>query len=106
MTDHELRLMMLDIDGVLSKYPVTATDLLAASQALATSAIGDLANAVSKRDQCEARIDIDEREQGRADRLNKAPDQTASLHRAADAIAEQIRTALHARIDEGARDDW
>jgi hypothetical protein len=80
MTDHELQLMMLDIDGVLSKYPVTATDLLAASQALATSAIGDL--------------------------CNKSAGDPASLHRAADAIAEQIREALHKRIDEGKRPDW
>lgn len=79
MTDHELQLMMLDIDGVLSKYPVTATDLLAASQALATSAIGDLTS------------------------KGNLPD---TLHRAADAIAEQIREALHKRIDEGKRPDW
>jgi hypothetical protein len=79
MTEHELQLMMLDIDGVLSKYPVTATDLLAASQALATSAFGDLAN------------------------KGNLPD---TLHRAADAIAEQIREALHRRIDEGKRPDW
>ena len=71
--------MMLDIDGILTKYNASATDVLAAAQALATSAIGDLAN------------------------KGNLPD---TLHRAADAIAEQIREALHKRIDEGHRPDW
>ena len=71
--------MMLDIDGILTKYNASATDVLAAAQALATSAIGDLAN------------------------KGNLPD---TLHRAADAIAEQIRAALHARIDQGKRPDW
>ena len=71
--------MMLDIDGVLTRHHATATDVLAAAQALATSAIGDLAN------------------------KGNLPD---TLHRAADAIAEQIRTALHARIAEGKKSDW
>jgi hypothetical protein len=44
MTTQELRMMMLDIDGILTKYNASATDVLAAAQALATSAIGDLAN--------------------------------------------------------------
>ena len=72
-------MMMLDIDGVLTRYHATATDVLAAAQALAASAIGDLAN------------------------KGNLPD---TLHRAADAIAEQIREALHKRIDEGKRPDW
>lgn len=72
-------MMMLDIDGVLTRCNATPTDVLAAAQALATSAIGDLAN------------------------KGNLPD---TLHRAADAIAEQIRTALHARIDEGPKPDW
>lgn len=71
--------MMLDIDGILTRYEATPTDVLAAAQALATSAIGDLAN------------------------KGNLPD---TLHRAADAIAEQIRTALHQRISEGPREDW
>lgn len=79
MTDEQLRMMMLDIDGVLTRHHATATDVLAAAQALATSAIGDLAN------------------------KGNLPD---TLHRAADAIAEQIRAALHKRIDEGKRPDW
>lgn len=79
MTDDNLRLMMLDVDGVLTRHGATATDVLTAAQALATSAIGDLRNHGSN---------------------------PAALHRAADAIAQQIREALHARIDEGARDDW
>ena len=71
--------MMLDIDGILTRYEATPTDVLAAAQALATSAIGDLTN------------------------KGNLPD---TLHRAADAIAEQIRTALHARIAEGPKPDW
>ena len=72
-------MMMLDIDGVLTRYEATTTDVLAAAQALATSAIGDLAN------------------------KGNLPD---TLHRAADAIAEQIRAALHKRIDEGKLPEW
>ena len=79
MNDEQLQLMMLDIDGVLTRYEATPTDVLTAAQALAASAIGDLAN------------------------KGNLPD---TLHRAADAIAEQIRTALHKRIDEGKRPDW
>jgi hypothetical protein len=30
----------------------------------------------------------------------------AALHRFADLAADQIRAALHARIDEGPRPDW
>ena len=79
MTDEQLQLMMLDIDGVLTRHHADTTDVLAAAQALATSAIGDLAN------------------------KGNLPD---TLHRAADAIAEQIREALHARIAEGPKPDW
>lgn len=79
MTDHELQMMMLDIDGILTRYEATATDVLAAAQALATSAVGDLRNHGADPE---------------------------PLHRAADAIAEQIRAALHARIAEGPREDW
>lgn len=79
MDKTKLHLMMLDIDGVLTRYEATTTDVLAAAQALATSAIGDLAN------------------------KGNLPD---TLHRAADAIAEQIRTALHKRIDEGKLPEW
>ena len=71
--------MMLDIDGILTRYEATPTDVLAAAQVLATSAIGDLANKGNLSD---------------------------TLHKAADAIAEQIRAALHARIAEGERPDW
>ena len=79
MTDTELRMMMLDIDGVLTRYEATTTDVLAAAQQMAVSAIGDLAN------------------------KGNLPD---TLHKAADAIAEQIRAALHKRIDEGPKPDW
>lgn len=79
MNDEKLRLMMLDVDGVLTRHHATATDVLTTAQALATSAIGDLRNHGTDPD---------------------------TLHRAADAIAEQIRTALHARINEGHRPDW
>lgn len=80
-------MMMLDIDGVLTRHHATATDVLAAAQALATSAIGDLVN--------------------KSHQPSAIRHQTSeALHRAADAIAEQIRTALHARIDEGKLPEW
>ena len=79
MTDEQLQMMMLDIDGVLTRCEATPTDVLAAAQALATSAVGDL--------------------------RNHGADPEA-LHRTADAIAEQIRTALHKRIDEGKLPEW
>lgn len=72
-------MMMLDIDGILTRYGATTADVLAAAQQMAVSAVGDLAN------------------------KGNLPD---SLHRAADAIAEQIRAALHARILEGRKPDW
>lgn len=73
-------MMMLDIDGVLTKYNASVTDVLAAAQALATSAIGHLVN------------------NGQCSMVNGQ-----SL---ADAIAEQIREALHKRIAEGKKPDW
>ena len=79
MEDEKLRMMMLDIDGVLTRYEATTADVLAAAQQMAVSAIGDLANKGNQPD---------------------------TLHRAADAIAEQIRAALHARILEGPKPDW
>lgn len=79
MEDTKLKMMMLDLDDILTRYEATPTDVLAAAQALATSAIGDLAN------------------------KGNLPD---TLHRAADAIAEQIRAALHLRIFEGPKPDW
>ena len=79
MEDTRLKMMMLDIDGILTRYGADTTDVLAAAQQMAVSAIGDL--------------------------VNRGTDPDA-LHKAADAIAEQIRTALHARIDEGERPDW
>lgn len=105
MTDHEIQLMMLDIDGILTRYEATTADVLAAAQQMAVSAVGHLVNAAIKREQDDARISHAEREQGRAERLNKGTDPD-TLHRAADAIAEQIRTALHKRIDEGKLPDW
>jgi hypothetical protein len=106
MTADGLRMMMLDIDGILTRHEATATDVLAAAQALATSAVGDLTNAVIKREESQVRLDYPEREQGRADRLNKGTDQTDALHRFADLAADQIRAALHKRIDEGPKPDW
>ena len=72
-------MMMLDIDGILTHHHATPIDVLTAAQALAVSAIGDL--------------------------TNKGND-AESLHKAADAIAEQIRAALHKRIDLGLQPDW
>lgn len=87
MNDERLKMMMLDIDGILTRHEATATDVLAAAQALATSAIGDLTNKIHQP--------------------SAISHQTSdSLHGLADAIAEQIRAALHARIDEGPKPDW
>ena len=72
-------MMMLDIDGVLTRHHADTTDVLAAAQQMAVSAVGDLANKGNQPD---------------------------TLHRAADAIAEQIRAALHKRIDQGNLPDW
>lgn len=82
---HRVQLMMLDIDGVLSRHGATAVDLLTAAQQIAVSAIGHLVNHVGESSGT-----------GSAD----------TLHLLADAIAEQIRAALHARIAEGKRPDW
>ena len=75
----QTRLMMLDIDGVLTRHHATATDLFTAAQQMVVSAVGDL--------------------------RNHGADPEA-LHRAADAIAEQIRAALHKRIDAGKLPEW
>lgn len=79
MNDEKLQMMMLDIDGILTRYGADTTDVLAAAQQMAVSAVGDL--------------------------TNKGSDPGA-LHKAADGIAEQIRAALHKRIDEGKLPDW
>ena len=71
--------MMLDIDGILTRYEATTAEVLAAAQQMAVSAIGDLANKGNQSD---------------------------ILHPLADAIAEQIRAALHKRIDEGKLPEW
>ncbi len=84
-------MMMLDIDGILTRHEATATDVLAAAQQLAVSAVGDITNKSLAATGGDAEA---------------SKDQTDALHRAADAIAEQIRAALHKRIDEGERPDW
>ena len=93
--------MMLDIDGVLTRHHADTTDVLAAAQALATSAIGDLTNKmVNGQSSARALLACYQRD------ARMVNDRTEALHRAADAIAEQIRTALHKRIDEGKLPDW
>ena len=37
MTDHELRMMMLDIDGILTRHEATTADGLAAAQQMAVA---------------------------------------------------------------------
>ena len=86
MTDHEIQLMMLDIDGVLTRYEATTADVLAAAQQMAVSAIGHLVN------------------NGQCSMVNGQS--TDALHRFADLAAEQIRETLHKRIDEGPKPDW
>ena len=80
MNDEKLQMMMLDIDGILTRYEATTADVLAAAQQMAVSAIGHLVN------------------NGQCSMVNGQ-----SL---ADAIAEQIRAALHKRILEGPKPDW
>ena len=80
MTDHEMKLMMLDLDGILTRYAASPTDVLTAAQALATSAVGDLTNKTLAATGGNAAA---------------SKDQTEALHRAADAIARQIREARH-----------
>ena len=84
---HCQQLMLLDIDGVLTQHGATPTDVLTAAQALAVSAIGDLTNKSLPSPR-------------------RGVGGEAALHRLADAIADQIRAAMHARIDEGHRPDW
>lgn len=87
MNEKAQTMMMLDIDGVLTQHHATPTDVLTAAQLLAVSAIGDIVNktlASGDNNQCS--------------KLN--------IRFLADTIAEQIRTAMHARIDAGPRPDW
>lgn len=79
--------MMLDIDGILTHHHATPIDVLTAAQALATSAVGDLVNKT-----CQT-----------SDISHQTSD---SLHRFADGVADQIRAALHARIELGLQPDW
>ena len=91
---HCQQLMMLDIDGVLTQHKATPTDVLTAAQALAVSAIGDLVNKSAAPADNNVQCSM----------VNGQS--IEALHRLADAIADQIRAALHARIDEGHRPDW
>ena len=70
---------MLDIDGVLTRHQPDTEQMMTAAQAIATSAIGQMAN------------------QGVA---------ADALHRFADLAAEQIRKALHQRVCEGRKPEW
>jgi len=88
-----LQMMMLDIDGILTRHEATTADVLAAAQQMAVSAIGHLVN----NGQCSARP------KGACYQRDARMVNGQSL---ADAIAEQIRTALHARIAEGKKPDW
>ena len=88
--------MMLDIDGILTHHDATPTDVLTAAQALAVSAVGDLTNKTFNG-QCSM-------VNGQCSTVNGQS--SAALHRFADGIADQIRAALHARIDLGLQPDW
>ena len=86
MTTKEQQLMMLDIDGIFTAHEATPTDLLTAAQAIAVSAIGDLTNKTAVPGDLSSGLE--------------------PLHELADGIADQIRTALHLRINHGRRSDW
>jgi hypothetical protein len=94
MNDERLKMMMLDIDGILTRYGADTTEVLAAAERMAVSAIGDLTNKTCHPS------DISPQPS------SLSPQPSESLHRAADAIAEQIRAALHTRILEGRKPDW
>ena len=89
---------MLDLDGILTRYEATTADVLAAAQQMAVSAIGHIVNESSGTGSADS-SDATASE-------NQVPVPSDSLHPLADAIAEQIRAALHKRIDEGVRSDW
>lgn len=88
-------MMMLDIDGVLTRYGADTTEVLAAAQQMAVSAIGDLCNKAAATAPAASRV-----------RRGLPASSAAPLHRFADLAADQIRAALHARIDLGHRPDW
>ena len=85
---HRQQLVILDIDGVLTRHHATPNDILVAAQALAVSAVGDLTNKMYQASTISPQAS------------------KISLHRFADSAAEQIRAAMHCRIDEGAKPDW
>lgn len=79
MTDHEIQLMMLDIDEVLTRHGADTVEVLAAAERMAVAAIGDFIN------------------------RGVSPE---TAHKAADAVSEHIRKELHLRILEGPKPDW
>lgn len=79
MEDSRLQMMMLDIDGILTRYGADTTEVLAAAERMAVAAIGDF--------------------------INRGTDPDA-LRKAADAITEHIRKELHTRILAGPKPDW
>ncbi len=88
--------MMLDIDGVLTRHHATTADVLAAAQQMAVSAIGHLVNQGDRSSESGGQV-LDSSQRNQA---------TCPLDSLADAIAEQIRAALHKRIKEGPKPDW
>ena len=102
--------MMLDIDGILTHHDATPTDVLTAAQALAVSAVGDLTNKTFNgqcsmvNGQCSTFNGQCSTVNGQCSTVNGQS--SAALHRFADGIADQIRAALHARIDLGLQPDW
>ena len=104
MTTHDQRMMLLDIDGILTHHHATPIDVLTAAQALAVSAIGDLTNKAAPAIPHPSTGRGAEGGAGYSPPLGEAG--RGSLHRFADLAADQIRAALHARIDLGHRPDW
>ena len=95
-------MMMLDIDGILTRYGADTTEVLAAAQQMAVSAVGHLVNQESEGES-EGQV-LDSSQRNQATCPSDSP--TCPLDSLADAIAEQIRTALHKRIAEGPKPDW
>ena len=105
MTDEQLQMMMLDIDGILTRYKATTADVLAAAQQMAVSAVGDLVNHVGESSGTGSERERQSRGQAPGAKPSE-PVPMTTLAALADAIADQISAALHNRIAEGIKPDW
>lgn len=85
MTSNEQQKMMLAIESIFTKHGATSADRFTAAQSIGVNAIGEIVN--------------------KDPNYAATPDGNNELHRFAEAIANQIRTALHLRINVGDNKD-